>query len=150
MTDFLMTDVTIDLPIKKRINLQPPIEPTLASALCVSLLRLYQKTHILRQPSCRFYPSCSQYMISGIERFGLTNGILLGLGRLFRCHPLNCGGVDEVPLDYPSFAKIVSFSHIRAFLHRLLTVFCKKAVLSKSLFWKKGAIHSLSSPRGSI
>jgi uncharacterized protein len=67
----------------------------------IGLIRLYQKTHILRAPSCRFYPSCSQYVVESIQRFGLTQGFFLGFGRICRCHPLNDGGVDEVPMSYP-------------------------------------------------
>ena len=71
----------------------------------IGAIRTYQKTHILRAPSCRFYPSCSQYMLDSIQQFGLTRGSFLGLSRLCRCHPLSCGGVDEVPTDYPLTAK---------------------------------------------
>jgi putative membrane protein insertion efficiency factor len=46
---------------------------------------------------CRFYPSCSEYMMQAIERFGVIKGISLGVKRLSRCHPGCEGGIDHVP-----------------------------------------------------
>lgn len=46
--------------------------------------------------NCRFYPSCSQYMIQAIERFGIFKGVWLGLRRLSKCHPWHEGGMDPV------------------------------------------------------
>ena len=46
---------------------------------------------------CRFYPSCSEYMMNAIDRFGIFKGIGLGIKRLGRCHPGCEGGIDHVP-----------------------------------------------------
>ena len=46
---------------------------------------------------CRFFPSCSEYAVEAIERYGTIRGVRLGLARLFRCHPWNPGGFDPVP-----------------------------------------------------
>jgi len=47
--------------------------------------------------NCRFYPSCSQYALVALERFGFVRGTGLGLWRLVRCNPWNHGGYDPVP-----------------------------------------------------
>jgi uncharacterized protein len=62
------------------------------------LIRIYQWTlSPLLGPRCRFYPSCSQYALEAIERFGLVKGGWLAVARLARCHPWHAGGFDPVP-----------------------------------------------------
>jgi len=66
--------------------------------LIVLLIRAYQRIlSPLLGPRCRFHPSCSQYAVEALERFGLCRGGWLALRRLARCHPLNPGGYDPVP-----------------------------------------------------
>ena len=48
-------------------------------------------------PSCRFYPSCSEYATHALMRFGLFGGLRLSVKRLLKCHPFCQGGVDPVP-----------------------------------------------------
>jgi uncharacterized protein len=49
--------------------------------------------------SCKFCPSCSEYAIESLHRFGLLRGIALTARRLARCHPFSHGGIDPVPQD---------------------------------------------------
>ncbi|MBI2897227.1 MAG: membrane protein insertion efficiency factor YidD [Deltaproteobacteria bacterium] len=62
------------------------------------VIRLYQ---ILLSPLlgnvCRFYPSCSEYAVVCLRRFGAVRGSLLAVGRICRCHPFHPGGVDLPP-----------------------------------------------------
>ncbi len=46
---------------------------------------------------CRFFPSCSEYTADAVNKYGVSKGLRLGLGRICRCHPWNPGGFDPLP-----------------------------------------------------
>ncbi|MBJ8349741.1 membrane protein insertion efficiency factor YidD [Streptococcus zalophi] len=72
--------------------------------LLILLVRGYQKwISPLFPPSCRYQPTCSQYMITAIDKHGIK-GVLMGIARILRCHPFVEGGKDSVP-DYFSLKR---------------------------------------------
>ena len=48
-------------------------------------------------PRCKYYPTCSQYGLEAIERFGAAKGSALTVWRILRCNPFSKGGFDPVP-----------------------------------------------------
>ena len=63
----------------------------------LSMIRFYQKNFAFVSATLPFYPTCSQYAVEAIERFGACKGGALALWRLLRCNPLFPGGYDPVP-----------------------------------------------------
>ena len=63
----------------------------------IATLRLYKRFVSPYLPSaCRFAPSCSEYMMEAVDRYGVVRGVGMGLRRLLRCHPFHVGGFDPV------------------------------------------------------
>ncbi|MCC8068532.1 MAG: membrane protein insertion efficiency factor YidD [Ruminococcus sp.] len=61
-------------------------------------IRLYKRfISPLIPPVCKYYPTCSSYAITSIERFGIVRGSILAIWRILRCNPFSNGGVDYVP-----------------------------------------------------
>lgn len=71
----------------------------LIKKILVFLIRTYQVTISPRfsHGSCRYTPTCSQYMLEAIEIHGVFKGCLLGIWRILRCNPFSKGGWDPVP-----------------------------------------------------
>ncbi len=73
--------------------------------LVIGLIRTYQKTLSLdhgvlkgffRYGYCRFHPTCSEYAVQALQRYGFWKGLYLGTRRVIRCHPWSPGGHDPV------------------------------------------------------
>jgi len=64
----------------------------------ILIVRGYQKfISPLLGNNCRFSPTCSEYFILAVEKYGVIKGSYLGGKRILRCHPFNPGGYDPLP-----------------------------------------------------
>lgn len=65
--------------------------------IAVYLLKFYKYAiSPLLPPACRFTPTCSEYTVEAMVRYGFIKGAWLGVKRLLRCHPFSDGGYDPV------------------------------------------------------
>ena len=73
-------------------------------AVMIGGVRWYQQ-HISANtpPCCKYYPTCSNYAIEALERYGAFKGGVLAVLRLLRCRPGSRGGIDDVPQRYSIF-----------------------------------------------
>lgn len=72
--------------------------------ILIFLVRIYQKCiSPLFPPSCRYYPTCSNYMIDALKKHGPILGLIMGICRIIRCNPFIRGGVDPVPDNFTIF-----------------------------------------------
>ncbi len=73
-------------------------------AVMIGGVRWYQQ-HISANtpPCCKYYPTCSNYAIEALERYGAFKGGVLAVLRLLRCRPWSRGGIDDVPQRYSVF-----------------------------------------------
>ncbi|MDR1957114.1 MAG: membrane protein insertion efficiency factor YidD [Treponema sp.] len=70
----------------------------LVRKLALRGIRLYQQAvSPYFPPCCRYVPSCSAYAYEAVRKYGIPRGLVLGLKRVLRCHPLCPGGYDPVP-----------------------------------------------------
>jgi uncharacterized protein len=78
-------------------NSAPSAMARIPRQLAVVPLRLYQRlvSPLLGQ-RCRYYPSCSEYAVQAVGRFGILRGLVLAGWRLLRCNPWSHGGFDPV------------------------------------------------------
>lgn len=64
----------------------------------IFLIKAYQRTLSRVLPaSCRFYPSCSEYGVQAVQKYGVVKGSWLAVKRIARCQPFSPGGYDPVP-----------------------------------------------------
>ena len=64
----------------------------------IFLVKFYRKwISPMRRPCCRYIPTCSQYALQALEKYGAFKGGWLAFRRIVRCNPLHKGGYDPVP-----------------------------------------------------
>lgn len=65
--------------------------------IILKIIKFYQDyISPLLPKSCRYYPTCSTYTVTAIEKYGIIKGSWMGLKRILRCHPFHPGGYDPV------------------------------------------------------
>lgn len=66
--------------------------------IIITTIKFY-KTHLspMLPSACRFSPTCSEYSIQVIEKYGVIKGLYVAIKRILRCHPFHPGGFDPVP-----------------------------------------------------
>lgn len=66
--------------------------------ILIKMIRFYQKyLSPLKRTRCPYIPSCSQYGLEAIQKYGAVKGSFLAIWRILRCNPFSKGGVDPVP-----------------------------------------------------
>ena len=67
--------------------------------LLIQIIKVYRKfiSPLKGRPTCIYYPTCSQYAIEALEKYGVVKGTYLAVRRILRCHPFHKGGYDPVP-----------------------------------------------------
>ena len=66
--------------------------------LLIKIIEFYQNwISPLKPPVCRFIPTCSEYAVTALKKYGVIKGIFLIIKRILKCHPLHKGGYDPVP-----------------------------------------------------
>ena len=66
--------------------------------ILITMIRFYQRyLSPLKSTKCPYYPSCSNYGLEAVQKYGVFKGGILALWRIIRCNPFSKGGYDPVP-----------------------------------------------------
>ena len=65
----------------------------------ILLVKFYRKfiSPLKRRPTCIYSPTCSEYALQALQKYGAVKGTYLAVKRILRCHPFHKGGYDPVP-----------------------------------------------------
>ena len=65
----------------------------------IFFIQLYRKyiSPLKRYATCRYIPTCSEYALQAVEKYGAVKGVILAIKRVLRCNPMSEGGYDPVP-----------------------------------------------------
>lgn len=65
--------------------------------ILIFLVKIYRKfISPIKAPTCRFYPTCSEYSLEALEKYGAVKGTYLSVKRILKCHPFHPGGYDPL------------------------------------------------------
>jgi putative membrane protein insertion efficiency factor len=78
--------------------------------IATTLINFYQAFSAMREPRCKYYPSCSNYAATAINRYGLK-GVAMATWRLLRCNPWSEGGLDYVDYELDSADALATMRH---------------------------------------
>lgn len=71
---------------------------TLPARILIKLIKVYRRISPYKgKKCCRYIPTCSQYALEAIEKYGACKGMCLAIWRILRCNPFSKGGFDPVP-----------------------------------------------------
>lgn len=86
--------------------------------ILISLVHGYQRfISPLFPPTCRYYPTCSSYMVTALKKHGAFKGAVMGIARILRCHPFVKGGYDPVPDHFTIFRNKDARDEYRKSMH---------------------------------
>jgi putative membrane protein insertion efficiency factor len=74
------------------------------------LIKFYQLFSSMREPRCKYYPSCSNYAATAIRRYGVK-GLFMAMWRVLRCNPWSLGGLDYVDYELDSADALAKARH---------------------------------------
>ena len=64
--------------------------------ILIKLIQIYQKIPGKFHNNCKFYPTCSNYAIEAIQKYGSIKGSIMAIKRIIKCNPFSKGGIDLV------------------------------------------------------
>ncbi|QXM07022.1 membrane protein insertion efficiency factor YidD [Crassaminicella indica] len=65
--------------------------------ILIGMVKIYRRyISPLKPQTCRFYPTCSQYALEALEKYGAIKGTIISIKRILKCHPFHSGGYDPL------------------------------------------------------